>query len=365
MSHLDLDTLGEPREIDALLDVGCVLMFGAGNASREIARFIRDRGTTIIAFLDNDRGRTGSQHDGVQVLPPEAVNSPELRGLPVIVSTEAQAAVGRQLLDTLHVPLARVFSQVSHMLRGHYRTSLLREHSSDLDWLLARVGDDESRAYLEALIRVRWTMDPSQSRRNAHVIGQYLYDRPDTSPQCGDVIVDCGAYTGDTAQDFLTRLHGDTSIYVLEPFPANFAIVERLAASLPKGSILPMQVAVGAATARATLTSSGDEPSMYPSFRSSGSRQIEVSVQKLDDLFADTRVDYLKMDIEGAEIDAIRGAATLISRDRPTMVIASYHRPDDLWAIPRLVESIVPGFRLYAGHNHGTVHEVEFYFVFD
>ena len=282
-----------------------------------------------------------------------------------MVSTEAQTTVGRQLLQDLGVPLARVFSQVSNMLRGHYRTALLREHRADLEWLLGRVADEESREYLEALIRVRWTMDPSQSRRNANVLGQYLYDHPDTAPKTDAVIVDCGAYTGDTARDFLERLGGKASIQALEPFPANFAKLEALAASLPPGTVVPLRVAAGAASGTATLTAPGEETSMYPRLGTGEPGGIVVSLERLDDLFAGTRVDYIKMDIEGAEVDALRGAATLIVRDRPTMVVASYHRPEDLWEIPRLVESIDPGFRLYAGHNHGTVHEVELYFVFD
>jgi FkbM family methyltransferase len=251
------------------------------------------------------------------------------------------------------------------MLRGHYRTSLLREHHADLAWLLDRVADDESRAYLEALIRVRWTMDPSQSRRNTHVRSQYLYDGPGTSPQPGDTIVDCGAYTGDTARDFLDRLGGRASIFALEPFPANFARLEGLAATLPSGALIPIKAAAASAKGTATLTAPGEDASMYPSLGAAGPIGITVALETLDDLFRDQTVDYVKMDIEGAEADAIRGATRLIVRDQPTMVIASYHRPDDLWAIPRLVESIDPGFRLYAGHNHGTVHEVEFYFVFD
>jgi FkbM family methyltransferase len=362
---LDLDSLGAPREIEALLAAERVLMFGAGNASREMARYLRDQGLTIAAYLDNDPAREGSRHDGVEVMGPGAVHHPDLRCLPIVVSTEAQAAVGRQLLDDLGVPLARVFSQVSNMLRGHYRTSLLREHRADLEWLLGRVADQESRDYLAALIRVRWTMDPSQSRRNARVSGQYLYNHPDTAPHPGDLIVDCGAYTGDTARDFLERLAGKASIHALEPFPANFARLEALAASLPPGTVVPMRVAAGAAKGMATLTAPGEEASMYPRLGTGEPGGIGVSVERLDDLFAGTRVNYVKMDIEGAEVDALRGAASLIARDKPTMVIASYHRPEDLWEIPRLVEAIDPGFRLYAGHNHGTVHEVELYFAFD
>jgi hypothetical protein len=61
----------------------------------------------------------------------------------------------------------------------------------------------------------------------------------------------------------------------------------------------------------------------------------------------------MKFDIEGGEAAAVRGASGVIRRSRPALAIAVYHRPDDLWQLPRLVDDLVPGSRFYLRlHGH-------------
>ena len=69
-----------------------------------------------------------------------------------------------------------------------------------------------------------------------------------------------------------------------------------------------------------------------------------VSCRVLDDVFADLPVTYLKFDIEGAEWEALRGAAALIRRDRPILAVAIYHKPDDLFALPNFVMEQTPEY---------------------
>jgi hypothetical protein len=53
------------------------------------------------------------------------------------------------------------------------------------------------------------------------------------------------------------------------------------------------------------------------------------------------------MDIEGAEPDALRGAATLIREKSPLLAISCYHQQDHLWSIPLLIQSLNPDYRFY------------------
>jgi hypothetical protein len=63
----------------------------------------------------------------------------------------------------------------------------------------------------------------------------------------------------------------------------------------------------------------------------------EIEVTTIDDVVGEERVMFIKMNIEGAEIDALKGATRTIRRWRPKLAISAYHRPSDLWRIPRLV----------------------------
>jgi hypothetical protein len=69
------------------------------------------------------------------------------------------------------------------------------------------------------------------------------------------------------------------------------------------------------------------------------------------------RVDFIKLDIEGSELSALRGADSTLRRFRPRLAIAAYHRPDDLVTIPEYLDSLGVGYRFRLGHF--TIHREE------
>ena len=69
------------------------------------------------------------------------------------------------------------------------------------------------------------------------------------------------------------------------------------------------------------------------------------------------RVDFLKMDIEGAEGGALLGAQDTIRRFRPKLAISAYHRVGDLYVLPRLIRKLLPDYRLHLDHH--TIHGEE------
>ena len=69
------------------------------------------------------------------------------------------------------------------------------------------------------------------------------------------------------------------------------------------------------------------------------------------------RVDFIKMDIEGAELDALKGAEASIRNHRPKLAISLYHKPDDFDTIPRYLASLDLGYRFYLDHH--TIYQNE------
>ena len=69
---------------------------------------------------------------------------------------------------------------------------------------------------------------------------------------------------------------------------------------------------------------------------------VDVACMPLDELFADIPVTLIKMDIEGAEYDALRGGWRVIQRDSPILAICVYHTQADIWRIPLLMRSMNP-----------------------
>jgi FkbM family methyltransferase len=161
-----------------------------------------------------------------------------------------------------------------------------------------------------------------------------------------EVFVDCGAYDGDTLKAFLERTHSEfKEVVAIEPDRANVKKLEAFVASLgpdlqPKIQIKPF--GVGAENQIATFAASGSESSAMSEH---GDTTIEV--KRLDDLLAAKTPTYIKMDIEGAELPALAGAAQTIARHHPKMAVCIYHAQEHLWEIPLRLNGLYPSCRLF------------------
>ena len=76
----------------------------------------------------------------------------------------------------------------------------------------------------------------------------------------------------------------------------------------------------------------------------------ETECITIDSMLKDAAPTFIKMDIEGAEIQALKGAREHIINDNPAMAICVYHRVDDLWKIPAYIRDVNPNYRFYLRH---------------
>jgi FkbM family methyltransferase len=189
--------------------------------------------------------------------------------------------------------------------------------------------------------------------------GQYDFERDGVviRPEPGDVVLDCGGGFGETAILFARRVGPAGHVYSFEFVPENCERAERNRAHNPElaGRITPLPFAVHERSGR-TLSFEDQGPGTRVG--ESGSLRVEtlaiddwVEQQGLD------RVDWIKMDVEGSEAAALRGARRTLARFAPRLAISAYHRPDDLYVLPRLIRSLRPDYRLYLDHH--TIHREE------
>ena len=159
-----------------------------------------------------------------------------------------------------------------------------------------------------------------------------------------ETFVDCGAYDGDTIRAFLRRKSSFCGIVALEPDAVNFQKLRNYVATLPPeigGKLRLRQCAVGAANGQVRFTAAGTASAVC----ADGASEIECLA--LDTALADASATYIKMDIEGAEADAIAGARRLIQDRLPLLAISVYHKQNDLWRIPLLIRSLSADYRLF------------------
>jgi FkbM family methyltransferase len=156
-------------------------------------------------------------------------------------------------------------------------------------------------------------------------------------------MVDGGAYTGDTLKSLLQHGYRFKAFYAFEPDLENFRQLRDAVSSLPpeaECSLWPC--GVWSSTSRRTFSEDGGSSSKL-----SETGAAHVPVVALDDVLHGQPVNLIKMDIEGAEADALQGARRLIQEYRPGLAICLYHYPHHLWSIPLWVAELKLGYSLF------------------
>lgn len=179
---------------------------------------------------------------------------------------------------------------------------------------------------------------------------QHDYESGRVAVSPGDTVIDCGAHVGTFTRYALNR--GASRVVAIEPEVVNTAMLEaNFAPEIASGRV--KLIKAGVWDRRETLELQTNENSARNSFlKKEAAAQTETMVVlPLDEIVAELaldRVDFIKMDIEGAERRALRGAQQTIAAFKPRMAICTYHLIDDAVAIPTVVKNILPDYQIQA-----------------
>lgn len=332
---------------------------GAAEEGRRLADICSELDIKIESIVDDDPARLGTSISGVKVTTFSSLGSLD-RSTPVIVASHRLLNAMRRLrgMGFAHVCGFAALQVVdgarfpAHMFYERWFEDL--EHNRDRYAALAsRLADDMSRDVLDALIGFRLTLDPETL---APVLDTNLYGAQDLpKPPDPSVYVDAGTFDGDSIKLYLGR-YGDhcRTVYGFEPDPVTFARLRDNFAG--ESRVIPHNA--GLSDKRGKMTFSGDA-SRASILSANGA--ISVDVVSLDDVLAGAPVGVLKMNIEGAELQALDGAARTIAKHKPTLMISAYHRPTDLWEIPARIDKLAPGYEFYLRQHDGGVIETVLY----
>jgi FkbM family methyltransferase len=325
-----------------------LVLCGVGRLGQITLRGLRRAGRLPIALADNSPAAVGKTIEGLPVLSVQAAVE-RFKRQAVFVPTIYTARPLRNQLHSLGVRTAStrsVFFQHPAEYLPHGSIQWPPEMLAQADQIVE--GFDV------------WEDAESQNEYCAQIEWQLLVrnDMPDWLPPeqtyfpnglirlgTNESIIDCGAFDGDTLRAVLSRTNGQfRSILALEPDPINFAALTRFVATLPmdiRSRIRVEQLAVHSHRATVKFESGDGAGSNL-----SPGGDIEVQAAPIDDFAAAQAPTFLKMDIEGAEPDALRGARTTMSRYAPTLAICLYHRREHLWQVPKIILEANPAYRL-------------------
>lgn len=175
-----------------------------------------------------------------------------------------------------------------------------------------------------------------------------------------EVFVDAGCFDGTTTKQFFQWCGGKGYSYCLEPDGQNIALIKKNLGNVQNFTILEK-----ALWSETTVLSMEAKGNFATSVRETNEldRLQRIHAVALDDILMDKEVTFIKMDIEGAEVEALHGAARIISEKKPRLAVSIYHKPDDIWMIPQTILNYNPDYKLYVRHYSFSDYDTVLYAI--
>lgn len=331
------------------LDCHELVIYGAGNCGRGVAAAARDRGVSVRAFLDARAGEI-NEVDGLPCHCPDSAAALRAAadGVPVVVAIfncatnvvpifEMLRAVGFRRIVSFY-EIHEEFEMEPQFWLG--RRSECRNMASEILAGFDLFEDEISRQIYYDLIALRLTFDtallaqPDQSHHYA------LEDLPMGGKPLR--MVDGGAFTGDTVEELLRRGIDIEAVAAFEPDPANF---KELKQRLTSGDRQVREVILFPCGVSEQTGIRGFTAGQGAASALGNNGDTHVQVVALDDVLPTFGPNFIKLDIEGAEPSALRGAAEMIAACGPTLAVCVYHQPEHLWSIPMLIRKLRSDYR--------------------
>ena len=228
------------------------------------------------------------------------------------------------------------------------------QHAEDYAWVRRCLSDDASRETFDRLLDFRLKAD-LRAMTQFDYAAERQYFEPFLELGKAEVFVDGGGFDGYTSAEFARRNPSFSAIHLFEPSAETLAVArQRLASVSP---VVFHQLGLYDRPTSLHFDSSAGSAS-----RIAEDGSVIIEVARLDDVVAQP-VSFVKMDLEGAELAALRGARQHIAADHPKLAVAVYHRPSDFWEIPRFVLGVCDDYRVFLRHYTEGWTETVMFFV--
>lgn len=238
---------------------------------------------------------------------------------------------------------------------------LLRENEGKINQAYELLEDPKSRKSFQNVLLHRAVHDIT--------LLEEIYEEPayfgnDVIGAVDGVFVDCGAFQGDTLQQFLSQGRTEYKYYAIEPEEYNYGKLVDYCRKCNVENVVCLNLGVW--DKKEKLYFCGEQGADTGKILPEGSAsQIVINADTIDHIVGGENVNFIKMDIEGAEINALLGGMRVIQQNRPALAVSAYHELEHLWEIPLLLKSFYRGYRIYFRHHSWNMSDTLCYAIAD
>ncbi|MBR6410568.1 MAG: FkbM family methyltransferase [Clostridia bacterium] len=324
-----------------------ILMYGMGDGADKALSICAHLGIRISGFIASDdfvRGQSFHDKPVLTLSQARTLHGPDFiilvtfaTALPDVMDHIRTVSAEQPLL----IPDIPVFGD------EYFSEAVLERDRQKIGEARGLLSDDLSRRLFDSVLAYR--MSGSLSDLEAHTSSkEEVYASLPVHRY--RFVVDLGAYTGDSIREWLSAGFPIASVVALEPDPGSFARLCAYLDTLPSIRKEPVQAAAWSGSAELVFDANSRDnrnacllENYHSAVRPRKTRSRIVRAVSLDTLLGESRPNFIKMDIEGSEEQALLGASHLLAIGRPDLQIALYHRPADLYTLPLLIQSLSKG----------------------
>jgi FkbM family methyltransferase len=338
-----------------------VILFGAARMGVIGIRHCQKNKIRVLAICDNDSSKAGTKMGSIPV-----INVKTLLTFPKVTSIIITSIHDDEIFDQLKkLGFRKVWSQSyfsSFFTKKFYNSSwanpidVLLSHKEDLIKAFRMYEDEESKKTFLGVLKYRLFLDKKYIHEVMRGISMEHFEVGLINLSKEEVFVDGGAFDGDTIKTFIKKTKNKfEKIYAFEPDPTSFKKLNLYVKSLKDKRISIAKKGLGITKSFASFINEG-------SFGSKISKTggIKINIVALDEALKNKKPTFIKFDIEGAEIDALKGAKNVIRKNKPKLAICVYHKPADFWEIPFLIKRLLPEYKLHLRHYGDLIYEIGF-----
>ncbi len=327
-----------------------IILYGMGNGADKIKNALDDKGIEIADVMASDDFVRGHSYLGKKVKTLSEIE--ELYGGDFIILVSFGTDIpevmekiyeinGKYELYAPSVPVAG---------DGLFDLEFVKAHIDEIKKAYSLLADDQSRKAYENVIRYKLS-GKLHYLREIETPREEAYDILNINNE--EIYADIGAYNGDTIAEFLVQTGSNfVKIYAMEPEHRNYLRLKRRFYML--GSAMFEAYNCGAWDSETEMefySESGRGSSMFSGGRKRRVRTETVKMMSVDYMLQGEKATFIKYDVEGCEEKAIRGSEKTISEYRPKLAAAVYHRNEDIFALPLLINGISKRYKMYLRHH--------------
>lgn len=330
-----------------------VYVYGTGDFSKRILMILEKMNIEVISRLEFDSKRLC---DGV--IKPDQVEAPQENTV-LLALGNPEADIRQISLNLENLGFSIIFpvkiAQFFHSKNFNLDNYWLSGDLDIFDRFEGRINkardlfrEKKSQELFDNILDYRKNSKLESLPNLEQLESQYMpYDLPWVSTDSPISIIDCGAFTGDTVRTFLNKGVIFENYFAFEPDADNYNLLLEFLSKKNIKSVFPLKMATWNENEILKFQKSGGNNSGAHLASQSSNNLEKVMAVKLDNLLSSHKIDLIKMDIEGAEIESLKGLINIIKTYKPYLAISAYHKPSDLWEIPLFIREISNNYEMY------------------